>query len=688
MSNINDIIENAWLGLGDISNLAVKNPLLHRSEEDLRNPGLHELRMMQNFDYVDFATQTLFNVELLPEQMVVLQEIENHTFPMYVASRGYGKTFTLALYCMLKLALTPNPPGVKVVIVGAAFRQAKLVFEYMEQLWRQGEILRSVCDNNSRPRRDVDRCTMRINGNEAVAIPLGDGSKIRGLRANIILSDEFASISPDVYETVVQGFAAVSNDPISNVKEYARRSAMKELEVWTPQQETEFKSKRGNQIIISGTADYDFKHFAAYWRRYKGIIESKGNPDRLRDFLDDDMIEAFDWEDFCIIRIPYDLVPKGFMDDKVIARAKATVHSGIFALEYGACFIKDSNGFFKRSLIESCVADDKNVGGLHWPQWCSEPFYAMTRGSLDKQYVYGIDPASEQDNFSIVVLELNGEHQRVVYVWTTNRRNYRKRLDAGLTKEHDFYGFCARKIRELMKVFPCTQIAMDAQGGGIAVEEALHDPDKMESGEIPIWPIIDESKEKDTDHRAGLHILELCQFARAEWTHTSNHGLKKDLEDKLLLFPMFDMLTLELANADDATRVKKFEEDNPGKKLTIYDSLEDCVMEIEELKTELSTIIHTSVGTGVQMRDRWDTPETKGEGGRKSRLRKDRYSALLMANMIARTIARKPPQIEYDMVGGFSHELQSNKTDGPMYRGPDWFTKSMTKSLGKSVRRK
>ena len=47
--------------------------------------------------------------------------------------------------------------------------------------------------------------------------------------------------------------------------------------------------------------------------------------------------------------------------------------------------------------------------------------------------------------------------------------------------------------------------------------------------------------------------------------------------------------------------------------------------ELEELKNELSMIVVTQTATG---RERWDTPEVKPGAGRKSRLRKDRYSSL------------------------------------------------------------
>ena len=117
--------------------------------------------------------------------------------------------------------------------------------------------------------------------------------------------------------------------------------------------------KKSNQAIISGTADYSFKHFAQYWRRYKKIVESQGDPQILEDIFGGPVPENFNWKDYSVIRIPYEMIPKGFMDDKQVARAKATIHSGIYQMEYAACFTSDSEGFFKRSLIESCTCSDK-----------------------------------------------------------------------------------------------------------------------------------------------------------------------------------------------------------------------------------------------------------------------------------------------------------------------------------------
>lgn len=653
--------EDAWLGLGDLNQIIIpKNPMIHRTEKEIENPDLHLLRLLRSPKYIGSMVKLLLNIELHPIQIAIIQEFWIRAFPMYIASRGWGKSFLLALYCVLRCAFFP---GTKIVVVGAAFRQSKIIFEYMETIWRNSPILRSIFNgNDDGPRRDVDRCTMRLGDSWTIAIPMGDGSKIRGLRAHIIIADEFASISPDIYETVVSGFAAVSASPIQNVKEEAKKQAMINAGLWNEELEA-LDYKMGNQAIISGTADYEFKHFAQYWKRYKGIIESRGDQRKLEEIFKGEIPNNFNWRDYSIIRIPYELIPKGFMDDKQVSRAKATIHTGIYNMEYAACFVRDSEGFFRRSLIESCVTSDRNPIVINNR---TITFDAATQGNSSCQYIYGIDPASEQDNFSIIILEVHPDHRRVVYGWTTNRSNFKERLKTGLVQEHDFYGFCARKIRNLMKIFPCTRMGIDAQGGGVAIEEALHDPSKLEEGEHLIWPIIDYDKAKDTDNQPGLHIIELVQFAKADWTSQANHGLRKDLEDKILLFPRFDNLTLGLALEKEGKDILDSDL-NP-----IYDSLSECILEIEELKNELVTIVMTQTSTGSGARDRWDTPEVKLQNGKKGRLRKDRYSSLVIANMLARQMSRSLQPIEYEVVGG--NRLNMVKQDGNMYKGPEWFT--------------
>ena len=648
-------IENAWLGI-DVDESDLFNPMEFIVDGADRDNLLERIAwLMVQPEYFSFVCKYILNIELLPFQSLLLYELWNRKFPMIIGSRGMGKSFILSVYPLLRALFMPRR---KIVVVGAAFRQSKVLFEYMDTIWKNAPILRDLCGSNSGPRRDVDRCVMHIGDSTITCLPLGDGSKIRGQRANDIIADEFASIPRDIFENVVAGFAAVAASPSEKVKSKAKAKRAKELGI-DFKIEQSLITEKSNQIILSGTAYYDFNHFADYWRRYRNIINSRGNQTKLEEVFGGEVPGDFDWTEYSIVRMPVDTLPDGFMDDGQVSRAKATVHSGIYNMEYGACFTTDSQGFFKRSLLESCTTSPTKPIVLPSGEIS---FESLLKGDPDKKYVFGVDPASEVDNFSIVVLEVNPDHRRVVHCWTTNRQQHKDKLRSKMVDEDDFYSYCAKKIRQLMRVFPCLEIALDAQGGGIAVMEALHDKDKIPEGEVAIWPVIEE-KAKDTDDHSGLHILKLCQFARADWLAEANHGLRKDFEDKVLLFPFFDSASIGLSIEHDKVSGRK------------YDTLEDCVMEIEELKDELSMIIMTQTATG---RERWDTPEVKVAAGRKNRLRKDRYSSLIMANMSARSFLIEKGITEFSTIGGFAQRDTSDKFQNEkLYHGPSWFSEKM-----------
>lgn len=667
-TRLEEYLEYSWLQLGDVSKIKTpNNPLLPRTDKD--KPGLQEIRLMREPWYIGWTVKTLLGIDLLPYQQCVLHELWTHPFSMIIMARGGSKTYLMAIYTILKMALYRN---YKVITAGSAFRQSKLVFDYAKDIIDNAPVLRSIC-KDVKTRTNPDQLAIHINNSKSFYVPVGSGEKIRGYRANMLLIDEFNSLNPEIFEVVMQGFLSVSSSPVDNVKRTARREAKKKAGLWSKEQEQHYKkSQSNNELIISGTSGYSFQHFADYWKRYHSIISSKGDLDKLESIMGE-IPDGFDWRDYTIIRIPHTLIPKSFMDEKQLARAKATIHSGAFACEFLAVFSDDSAGFFRRSLIEKCIANEKNS-----IQLSSGPviFGANTRGHPEFKYVMGVDPAlgssqqgQESDNFSIIVLEIHKDHVRIVYCWSINRKQFKERLKLGLTTEHDYYSFCAKKIRQLRKTFyNIERIGMDSQGGGIAILEALSDPDKIPDGERPIYEIIEEGKEKETDHLAGDHILEIVQFAKYDWVKEANHNMKKDFEDRALLFPEINTADLALAAEED-----RLGEKLSGKDDRHYDSLEDCMMEIEELKDELSTIVVTEVGTGINMRQRWDTPEVKLPGNKRGRLRKDRYSALLIANAMARQITRSVPLPHYPLIGA---NLKSNikKKKGRLYDAPEWYT--------------
>lgn len=476
--------------------------------------------------------------------------------------------------------------------------------------------------------------------------------------------DEFASVREDVFEQVLSGFAAVSSDPIANVKRRAYEKFQKKFDhiikqikvPWIPE---ETEETRGNQIIISGTADYEWNHFYRYFNNYRTIIKSKGDKRKLKTIFPEGVPDNFKWEQFAVYRIPVSLTQEGFMDDDAIARSKANILPHIYNMEYETIFSKDSQGFYPRSKIEQCtIKHDNSIDLGDGPIF----FKAMMSGDPNAKYIYGLDSAAENDNLAIVIIELHPNHRRVVYCWTTKKDKFRERVKAGVERDQAFIPYVCEKIRKLMKVFPCAGLAIDAQGGGNHIAESLRDPALLNTqhGERILLEHIDPEKPKDTDGIPGDHIIHTIQFANSKWTSEANHGMKNDIENKTILFPFFDGVELALAfEKEEAVRQKM------GLKTGIsFDTYEDVIDEIEELKKELSNIVHSRTPNGTE---RWDTPEVKTGGKSVGHLKKDRYSALLMANSIASKFAllqHRPIETHF---GGTLATL--DRTKGNCYHG-------------------
>ncbi len=666
----NDPVKDSWLGIDTSADVNASNPIFGIWQDPFfkQNPHLIPVYLMKQPEFLAYAAWVLFEIRLLPFQAVCLAELWTRSFPVFVGGRGCGKTYLLALYTVMKALLCPN---YKIVLVGAAFRQSRYVFEYCEKLIDESPVYRSLLNRTSRSRKNMDRLLFNINTSTITAIPIGiGGAKIRGLRANTIVADEFDSHDIEIFEKVIAGFGVVSHDPAENVVRHAKYKTMRDMGL-----DSDTPTKKSNQIIISGSAGYYFGPLYNYFKKTESIVKSRGDKTKLREiFNGTDPPDGFDWRDYSLIQLPYDLLPEGFLDEKIIVRAKATMNPTIFNMEYGAVFAEDSDGFFKRSVIEKAVATEKNINGGDWVSWCPSTFEPLQVGSSSKRYVYGIDPASEHDNLAIAVLEVHNEHSRIVHMWTTNKLDFKARQKRGFTKETGYNAFVARKIRELLQVFPSRHIGMDMQGGGIHLLEALNDTKHLKDGEEPLWEVVDYEKEKESDRYSGLHIVYPIQFARYEWLHEANFGLAKDMETRKLLFPRFDPVSLALASVYDKEKVVKFEKETKTKTLVFPDTLEDLFLEIEDLKDELASIVMSPAGTGVSGRLQWKVPEIQVEGNKKTRGRKDRYSALLIANSIARNIYKDNySETDVYVAGGLVQNIDKEAKGSFYISAPEWF---------------
>lgn len=489
-------------------------------------------------------------------------------------------------------------------------------------------------------------------------------TKIRGFRANVVIADEFASIPEDVFDVVVRGFAATAKTPVEEAKKLAFEKQLAKLDLPAGEKKrltTDDDKMRGNQIVYSGTAYYAFNHFAKRYQMWKEIIASKGDPEKVAQIFGGENLvpDGFNHRDYSIIRIPHTHLPEGLLDQRQLAHAKATLPRNIYLMEYGAVFVKDSDGFYPRSLIEACTVGPNKP--ITTPDG-AVTFTPLMRAQSKRKYVMGVDPAAERDNLAITMTEVWPNHYRVVYCWAVNKKEFMKRKKRGLITDDDYYAYCCARIREVVRLFSPVRIEMDSQGGGYAVAEMLRNKKlmNMDEGDFPIYEVIDFDEPKETDGETdGRHILHLVKQS-TEYNQDANIALHKSLETRTLLFPAFDSVKMYAAiEAEKSAGV-------------IFDTFEENVFNLEELKNELCTIQMSETATG---RERFDTPQVVKVGAvegraRKGRLLKDRYTALLLSHKyIYNTEIATPDDIDYEDVAGNIEKRKKSPKNEAMYRG-------------------
>lgn len=531
---------------------------------------------------------------LAPFQSVILEVLWNKTFPILLMTRGGSKTFMLAVYATLRAMLTP---GSKVVIVAASFRQSKLVFEYIEQLFNYSPLFRACCPKGIEKPSDSRKLT--VGHSTIQALPLGNGEKIRGIRGTHILTDEFGAIPPEIFQVVVRGFAAVAANPI----EAAQKTHEEDRAIREGRMKPEDRSIiQGNQIVYSGTANFQFNHFYKLYIAHKYLIERKiiGTAKDVEKDLALEEEESYfqgdlDYRDYAIIQVPYQGLPKSFMDEKQIAQARLTMPKALFQMEYECVFPTDSDGFYRRSAINAATP--------------KPGFSIEVRGQHGFEYVMGIDPARKTDNFAISIVKLmkNGLF-RNVYCESMNGKRWPE---------------ATRRVRDCLKRFNIVHIACDAGGGGTTVEDLLQDPNMLEPGEAPIWRFDDD----EAIRYKGRHILEMVNFTPS-WIGEANYDLAADIEHNRMLFP--NRMTTSLLDLENET----------------------VWGEIDEQINEMCMIVVTATKTGVQ---HFDTPEMPGsqQGTLKTYQRKDRYSAILLAAHAARTYVTIGQRTVTPNIGGW-----------------------------------
>lgn len=426
------------------------------------------------------AAYDLLGVTLDEIQRIIFRDMWFKNYVIVVACRGLGKSFLQALLATLTTMLYP---GRRVGLIGSSYRQSKVMFREVEALYQQSGILREA--TMRAPIKSTDMCEMKFNsagnhsGSSILAIPLGnDGSKIRGQRFHLVLCDEFAQIPEQIFNLVIRPMAATVHDPMSNVKRIKRQKQLMALGLDV---EEEYSV---NKIVMTSSGFFKVNHM---WNRMRHYWKKVALGDKS----------------YAVHQASYTDLSEGFLDAGNVEEARETMPRLLFEMEYCGKMISDSEGFFKASMIELCIANKLD-----------NYFTVKLKGNKDSEYVMAIDPARTSDSFAIMIFEVSEAVTKLVYAVTYT----------GVSSIET-----VNEIFRLRDNFNLVRVVMDSQGGGLNIKDLL------EAGIDNNKPILD-LLDKNNYGKEGDLILQF--FNPSPSTNTdANFTALAMLEKDNFLFP-------------------------------------------------------------------------------------------------------------------------------------------------------
>lgn len=310
-------------------------------------------------------------------------------YSLTVAGRGTGKSYLLAIFCLLYCIFYPNS---KIVLVANNFRRVKDIFSQMELfLNEKGAILLRQCFPDNISKQNDFHLLKCANGSKVTGLPLGVGENLRGTRANVLIIDEGLLISEHIQETILRPFLTAKH----NVKEQIETKEIDDKLISEGLMlESERRTFSNNKMIITSSASFQFEHL---YKIYTNYIENIRKSDPLA-------------PSYFVTRLSYEAVPEGTILDESVFKAAA--HGGsenaIFQREYCARFVDASDGYFNvRNLHECTIKDGENPT-------------VQVVGNKRSEYILGIDPSysasKAADYFAMGVYLLIPEERRIIQV--------------------------------------------------------------------------------------------------------------------------------------------------------------------------------------------------------------------------------------------------------------------------------
>ena len=571
-------------------------------DEDVAKQHLYKF-LKEN---ITFTTNLIAGVDLFPFQHMAIKAMFETDYFMGVWSRGMSKSFTTGVYAFLDAIMHQ---GVEIGILAASFRQSKQIFKKIEDIAGKPEA-HMLANCITKKSKSNDEWLMEIGRSRIRALPLGDGSKLRGFRFHRIIIDEFLLMPERIYNEVIVPFLSVVENPTQREDLYNLETKLidqgkmdeKDRYIWP-----------NNKLIMLSSASYKFEYMYKLYSQFDNLIR-KQTDNATR----------------CIMQFSYDCAPKQLYDQNLITQAKATMSQSQFEREFGALFTDDSSGYFKTSRMAACTVVD------------GEDPHVEIKGQPEDEYILAFDPSwsesESSDDFAMQVLKYHKDTGKITLV-------HAYAMSGTPLREHIFY------FHYLIKNFNIISIVGD-YNGGVQFINAVNESQLFKSANIKIQSIDGEFDKMDTykeELRAAKNQYDKKNYKilvlrkpTSDWIRRANELLQANFDHKRLWFgsrAVDESYNKERAKVIPISKLKFLrlseEEEKQSKQAKMIDFIEHQYDMINMTKNQCALIQITTSPQGTQTFGL--PPELRRQTG-PDKARKDSYSALVLGSWMAKVI--------------------------------------------------
>lgn len=512
------------------------------------------------------------HLELALFQKILLVMMNVSKIIAFIASRGIGKTFLSAVFCVIRCILYP---GTKIAIASGTRGQSIVVLE---------KIITELVPMSPELKAEIDWKQSKVNNTQGIIYFLNSSyikvvtasDSARSNRANILLLDEARLIPKHIIDTILKKFLTQQRMP-----------GYKKL---SPKERKTERAKEKNKTMYLTSA-----YWSDHWlyNRCRDICK----------FMLDDTNAQF------VCGIPYQLpVHEGIINPDAILDeiSESDFNEITFSMEYGALFYGvGADAFFdfesvsKNRRIQYPMLSDRLAYKLG-----SDPLVRIPQKQHNEIRLLSADIAlmsSKKNNNDATAIFIN-QMMPTKSGRYTNNIVYADSMEGRRTEEQ------ALTIRKLFDEYSCDYIVLDTNGVGLGVYDALarelSDPD---TGEL--YPALSCINDKT--------MAERCAVIGADkviWSIKASAQFNSDCA--VLLRDGFKSGRIRLlVNEYDAEtllgEIKKYNSLTPSERAEVKLPYIHTTLLIDELVK----LLHDETGGKVKVYER-------------SGMRKDRYSSL------------------------------------------------------------